>query len=51
MEVNASGRVWGFSSDRGTAMQQHLGGRYESQFDGLARAARVLAEQARRLAC
>jgi hypothetical protein len=51
MEVNAGGRVWGFSSDRGTAMQQHMGGRYESQFDGLARAARVLAEQTRRLAC
>lgn len=50
MEVNASGRVWGFSSERGRAMQQQLGRRYESQFDGLARAARVLIEETRRRA-
>jgi hypothetical protein len=51
IEVNSSGRCWGFSSKRGRAMQERLGRRYESQFDGLARAARVLVEQTRRLAC
>jgi hypothetical protein len=51
IEVNSSGRCWGFSSQRGRAMQQVLGHRYEAQFDGLARAARVLAEQTRQLAC
>jgi hypothetical protein len=50
IEVNSSGRCWGFSSERGRGMQQRLGRRYESQFDGLARAARVLAEETRRRA-
>lgn len=50
IEVNSSGLVWGFSSQRGRAMQELLGARYESQFDGLSRAARVLAEETRRRA-
>jgi len=50
LEVNSSGKVWGFSSQRGRAMQERLGARYETQFDGLSRAARVLAEETRRRA-
>jgi hypothetical protein len=50
IEVNSSGRCWGFSSKRGAAMQERLGRRYESQFDAFARAARVLAEETRRRA-
>lgn len=50
IEVNASGRCWGFSSERGRSMQERLGARYETQFDAFARAARVFAEQARRRA-
>jgi hypothetical protein len=50
IEVNSSGLVWGFSSERGRAMQERLGVRYETQFDGLSRAARVLAEETRRRA-
>jgi hypothetical protein len=50
IEVNSSGKVWGFSSERGRAMQERLGARYETQFDGLSRAARVLVEETRRRA-
>jgi len=50
IEVNSSGQVWGFSSKRGRAMQERLGARYEAQFDGMSRAARVFAEEARRRA-
>ncbi len=50
LEVNSSGKVWGFSSERGRAMQERLGARYETQFDGLSRAARVLADETRRRA-
>jgi hypothetical protein len=51
VEVNASGRVWGFSSERGEQLQQRLGGRLEAEFDSMARAARVLIEETRRRAC
>lgn len=50
IEVNSSGRCWGFSSRRGHEMQERLGRRYESQFDGLARAARILVAETRRRA-
>ena len=50
VEVNSSGNVWTFSSERGLAVQERLGRPYESQFDAMARAARVLAEQTRRRA-
>lgn len=46
-EVNASGKVWHFSSPAGLNIQQEFGFNFESQFDGFRKAARVLAEQAR----
>ena len=49
-EVNSSGNVWAFSSAIGRAMQERLGASYESQFDAMARAARVLVDETRRRA-
>jgi hypothetical protein len=51
IEVNPGGRVWGFSSRRGRAMQAALGQPFDSQWNGLARAARILVEETRRRAC
>jgi hypothetical protein len=50
VEVNSSGKVWGFSSERGRSLQERLGSAYESQFDAMSRAARVLIAETRRRA-
>ena len=50
-EVNSLGYTWHFSSPSGRAYQQQFGLSLESQFDGRRKAARILAEQTRRLAC
>lgn len=50
IEVNSSGWVWHFSSPLGLRAQKEFGFRLEDQFDGLRKAARILAEQARRWA-
>ncbi|MDQ3439249.1 MAG: ATP-grasp domain-containing protein [Planctomycetota bacterium] len=51
IEVNASGWVWHFSSPLGVRAQKEFGFRFEDQFDGIRKAARVLAAEARRQAC
>jgi hypothetical protein len=50
VEANASGFVWHFSSPMGTKFQTEFGFNLESQFDGLRKAARVLAEVTRQRA-
>lgn len=50
LEVNASGWAWHFASPAGLSIQATLGRPFESQFDGLRKAARILAEKARALA-
>jgi hypothetical protein len=51
IEVNASGWVWHFSSALGLRAQQEFGFRFEDQFDGIRKAARILADQAVTSAC
>ena len=51
IEVNASGWVWHFSSPLGLRAQKEFGFKFEDQFDGIRKAARVLATEARRQAC
>jgi hypothetical protein len=51
IEVNASGWVWHFSSALGLRAQQEFGFRLEDQFDGIRKAARILADQAVVSAC
>ena len=50
LEVNASGWVWHFASPLGLRAQREFGFRFEDQFDGIRKAARVLANVARRQA-
>jgi hypothetical protein len=50
IEVNASGWVWHFSSPLGLRAQAEFGFNFESQFDGLRKAARILAGAAERFA-
>jgi hypothetical protein len=50
LEVNATGYTWHFTSERGRSIQRDNGIRFESQFDGVRLAARVLAEETRRRA-
>lgn len=47
VEVNASGWVWHFGSPLGLRAQAEFGFRFEQQFDGIRKAARVPASQAR----
>jgi hypothetical protein len=50
LEVNAGGHTWHFTSPVGREIQRENGIDFESQFDGLRLAARVLAEETRRRA-
>ncbi len=50
VEVNSLGYTWHFSSPSGRAIQEQFGLSLESQLDGRRKAARILAEQTRRLA-
>lgn len=50
LEVNSSGFVWHFSSPLGVRAQQEFGFRFEDQFDGIRKAAHVLAAKAQELA-
>jgi hypothetical protein len=50
LEVNPTGRVWTFSTKTGKALQAQFGFRLEEQFDGLRKAAGILAREARRRA-
>jgi hypothetical protein len=45
VEVNSSGWVWHFSSPLGLRAQKEFGFTFEEQFDGLRKAARILADQ------
>jgi hypothetical protein len=47
VEVNASGWVWHFGSPLGLRAQKEFGFRFEDQFDGIRKAARILTGQAR----
>jgi len=47
IEVNAIGFVWHFSSPRGLKLQKYSGINLESQFDGIRKAARILAKKTR----
>jgi hypothetical protein len=46
VEVNASGWVWHFSSPLGLRAQAEFGFKFEEQFDGLRKAARILSDRA-----
>jgi len=50
LKLNASGWVWHFSSPLGLRAQKEFGFSLEGQFDGLRKAARILADKARQLA-
>jgi hypothetical protein len=50
VELNASGWVWHFSSPLGLRAQRKFGFSLESQFDGLRKAARILAQKTVELA-
>lgn len=50
VELNSSGWVWHFSSPLGARAQKEFGFSLDGQFDGLRKAARVLADKARELA-
>ena len=47
IEVNAVGLVWHFSTPKGLKIQKYAGFKLEEQFDGMRKAARILAQQAR----
>jgi hypothetical protein len=51
LETNPAGKVWSFSTKTGLSVQAQFGFRYEEQFDGLRKAARILAREARQRAC
>lgn len=51
IEVNSCGQVWHFSSHTGLGIQSHAKINFESQFDGIHKAARVLVDETRRRAC
>jgi hypothetical protein len=50
VELNSSGFVWHFSSPLGMRAQKEFGFSLDGQFDGLRKAARILADRARELA-
>jgi hypothetical protein len=50
LEANAVGYVWLFSSPMGLSIQRDNNFNYESQFDGLRKAAHILADKAQELA-
>jgi hypothetical protein len=50
IEVNSCGQVWHFSSELGRGIQQDFHLDFESQFDGIRKAADILIEQTRTLA-
>lgn len=50
IEANSCGRTWHFNSPTGRAIQDQFGFELESQFDGVRKAAGILAEQTRRFA-
>ena len=50
LEVNSVGYVWHFSSPMGLRFQNEFGFRLEEQFDGLRKAAHILAAKAQELA-
>jgi len=50
LEVNSSGYVWHFSSPMGLAFQSEFNINLESQFDGIRKAAQILATKSRELA-
>jgi len=50
VEVNASGWVWHFNSPMGMRFQAEFGYTLESQFDGIHKASRILAEKTRQFA-
>ena len=50
IEVNSCGQVWHFSSELGRGIQQDFNLDFESQFDGIRKAADILIEQTRLLA-
>jgi len=50
LEANSVGYVWHFSSPMGTSMQQDNGICFEDQFNGIQKAALILAEKTRELA-
>jgi hypothetical protein len=50
LEVNACGQVWHFSSNTGLGIQRDSGLDFASQFGGLKKAAKILADATRRFA-
>jgi glutathione synthase/RimK-type ligase-like ATP-grasp enzyme len=50
IEVNAVGYTWHFTSPKGKQFQKHFNFCLESQFDGIRKAARILAEKTREFA-
>jgi hypothetical protein len=50
IEANSCGRAWHINSPTGRAIQDQFGFELESQFDGIRKAAAILAEQTRRFA-
>jgi hypothetical protein len=50
IEANSCGRTWHFNSPTGRAIQDQFGFELETQFDGIRKAAAILAEQTRRFA-
>jgi len=51
LEVNPGGAGWHFAHERGLRAQHEFGFSYEQQFDGLRKAARILADRTRTDAC
>ncbi len=51
LEVNPGGAGWHFAHERGLRAQREFGFSYEQQFDGLRKAARILAARTRKDAC
>ncbi len=51
LEVNPGGAGWHFAHERGLKAQREFGFSYEQQFDGLRKAARILADRTRKDAC
>ena len=51
LEVNPGGAGWHFAYPRGLRAQREFGFSFERQFDGLRKAARILAERTRKEAC
>lgn len=51
LEVNPGGAGWHFAHERGLRAQREFGFSYEQQFDGLRKAARILAARTRTDAC